>query len=140
LIEPTRIYVKSLLPLVRSGDIKAMAHITGGGLIENIPRILDDGLHAHVNASRWDQPSLMGFLQSQGNIEPEEMVRTFNCGIGMALIVETGRADTVSAALTEAGETVHNIGRIEAGERGCTVAGSVDDWSARSDWSATHNG
>ncbi|MGP1283745.1 MAG: phosphoribosylformylglycinamidine cyclo-ligase [Parasphingopyxis sp.] len=140
LIEPTRIYVKSVLPRVRAGDILAMAHITGGGLLENIPRVLGDGLHAHVDAANWDQPRLMAFLQAQGNIEPAEMARTFNCGIGMALIVAEDRADAVSAALAEAGETVHRIGHVAAGDRGCTVSGSADDWSARSAWSATHNG
>src|SRR5947209_7011493 len=87
LLRPTRIYVKSLLPLVRGGTVKALAHITGGGLLENIPRVLPDGLHARIDADAWPQPRLMAFLQAQGNIEPEEMARTFNCGIGMAIIV-----------------------------------------------------
>ncbi|MBC2777885.1 phosphoribosylformylglycinamidine cyclo-ligase [Parasphingopyxis marina] len=140
LIEPTKIYVKSLLPLVRGGKIKAMAHITGGGLLENIPRVLGDGLHAHVEAGNWPQPRLMAFLQAQGNIEPAEMARTFNCGIGMAILVAQDVAEEVEAALAEAGETVHRIGRIEASEKGCTVSGSADDWSAMVAWSATHNG
>jgi phosphoribosylformylglycinamidine cyclo-ligase len=139
LIEPTKIYVKSLLPLVRAGKIKAMAHITGGGLLENIPRVLCDGLHAHVDAGNWPQPRLMAFLQGQGNIEPEEMARTFNCGIGMAILVAEEVADEVAATLAETGETVHRIGRIDAGERGCTVLGSADDWSAMTDWTVTHN-
>lgn len=140
LIEPTKIYVKSLLPLVRSGNIKAMAHITGGGLLENIPRVLGKEHHAQVDASAWDQPRLMAFLQAQGNIEPEEMARTFNCGIGMALIVSADKADSVMAALAEAGETAYRIGHIEDGSRGCTVSGKADNWSAMADWIATHNG
>jgi phosphoribosylformylglycinamidine cyclo-ligase len=140
LIEPTRIYVKSLLPLVRAGKIKALAHITGGGLLENIPRVLGDTHHAHVDVSAWPLPALMGFLQGQGNIEPEEMARTFNCGIGMVLIVHPDRAAAVSEELTTAGETVHQIGRIDDGEKGCTVSGTAADWSALADWSATHNG
>src|SRR3546814_2832335 len=72
---PTRIYVKSLLPLVRAGKIHALAHITGGGLLENIPRVLPEGTHAVVDADGWEQPRLMAFLQAQGNIEPEEMAR-----------------------------------------------------------------
>jgi phosphoribosylformylglycinamidine cyclo-ligase len=76
LMEPTRIYVKPLLPLVRAGKVKAMAHITGGGLLENIPRVLPQGLHAHVDADGWAQPRSMAFLQAQGHIEPEEMART----------------------------------------------------------------
>src|SRR3546814_2695011 len=85
LMAPTRIYVKSLLPLVKTGKIHALAHITGGGLLENIPRILPKTLHAHVDADAWEQPRLMAFLQAPGNIEPEEMARTFNCEIGRAV-------------------------------------------------------
>ncbi|MDB5667557.1 MAG: phosphoribosylformylglycinamidine cyclo-ligase [Alphaproteobacteria bacterium] len=139
LMEPTRIYVRSLLPLIRAGRIKALAHITGGGLLENIPRVLPNHLHARVDADSWEQPRLMAFLQAQGNIEPEEMARTFNCGVGMALIVEAGQQAAVAEALIEAGETVHRIGRIEDGPRGCTVAGSGGTWSTGRDWSATHN-
>ncbi|MCC2603341.1 phosphoribosylformylglycinamidine cyclo-ligase [Sphingopyxis yananensis] len=140
LMAPTRIYVKSLLPLVKSGKIHALAHITGGGLLENIPRILPDNLHAHVNADAWQQPRLMAFLQAQGNIEPEEMARTFNCGVGMAVVVAAADVADITAALETAGETVHRIGHIAAGTKGCTVTGSSETWSARSDWSATHNG
>jgi phosphoribosylformylglycinamidine cyclo-ligase len=140
LMAPTRIYVCSLLPLVRSGNIHAMAHITGGGLLENIPRVLPQGHHAHVNADLWPQPRLMAFLQAQGHIEPEEMARTFNCGIGMAVVVSETAADQVIADLQAAGETVHRIGHIAAGAKGCTVSGTGDTWSAMGDWSATHHG
>jgi len=140
LLAPTRIYVKPLLPLIRAGRVKALAHITGGGLLENIPRVLPDGLHAHVDADAWPQPRLMAFLQAQGHIEPEEMARTFNCGIGMAVIVSPDEADGITDALEQAGETVHRIGRIAPGGKGCTVAGSDEAWSARAAWSATHNG
>ena len=139
LMAPTRIYVESLLPLVRTGRIKGLAHITGGGLLENIPRVLPDGVHAHIDADGWEQPRLMAFLQAQGAIEPEEMARTFNCGIGMAVIVAADSADEVAAALTAAGETVFAIGKVEAGTRGCTVSGSAETWSARAGWSATHH-
>jgi phosphoribosylformylglycinamidine cyclo-ligase len=140
LLAPTRIYVKSLLPLVRGGKVKALAHITGGGLLENIPRVLPEGLHAHIDAGAWPQPRLMAFLQAQGNIEPEEMARTFNCGVGMAVIVSQDDANDVSQALEQAGETAFPIGRVEAGPRGCTVSGTRCTWSARDDWTATHNG
>ncbi len=140
LMAPTRIYVKSLLPEVRKGQIHAMAHITGGGLLENIPRVLPDGLHAHVDASLWPQPRLMAFLQAQGNIEPEEMARTFNCGIGMAVVVASEMAEDVSAALTSAGEQVFRIGYIASGKKGCTVSGHSDTWTAMAAWSCTHNG
>ena len=140
LLAPTRIYVRSLLPPVRAGRIAARAHITGGGLLENIPRVLPEGLHAFVDAGSWAQPRLMAFLQAQGNIEPGEMSRTFNCGIGMALILREDDVATVSKALEEAGETVFRIGRVEAGARGCTVTGARGTWSAREDWTARHDG
>ncbi len=138
LIEPTRIYVKSLLPLIRGGKIHALAHITGGGLLENVPRVLPEGLHARIDADAWVQPRLMGFLQAQGNIEPEEMARTFNCGIGMVLSVAADDVAGLIAELEAAGETVHVIGAIEPGARGCTVQGSAEAWSARAAWEAVH--
>ena len=138
LMAPTRIYVASLLPQLRAHRIKGLAHITGGGLLENIPRVLPRGVHAHVDADAWEQPRLMAFLQAQGGIEPEEMARTFNCGIGMAVVVAAAQADAVGAALREAGETVFTIGRIADGERGCTVTGGTGTWSARAAWTATH--
>ena len=140
LIAPTRIYVASLLPLIRAGLINALAHITGGGLLENIPRILPDGAHAHVDADLWPQPRLMSFLQAQGHIEPEEMARTFNCGVGMVLAVSEANVAEVTHRLEAAGETVVTVGRIESGEKGCTVRGSVETWAAKGDWSATHLG
>ena len=140
LIEPTRIYVRSLLPPVRAGRIKALAHITGGGLLENIPRVLPPGLRAHVDADSWPQPRLMSFLQAQGNIEPEEMARTFNCGVGMAVIVSPDDMSFVAQELEKTGETIFPIGRVEAGIRGCTVSGSRGTWSARGAWLAGHDG
>ncbi len=140
LIEPTRIYVKSLLPVIRSGRIHALAHITGGGLLENVPRVLPEGLHARIDVGSWDQPRLMAFLQAQGHIEPAEMARTFNCGIGMVLAVAAGDAAGVIAELEAAGETVHVIGAIESGPRGCTVQGAAEVWSSRESWSAEHLG
>lgn len=139
LLEPTRIYVKALLPEVRAGRIKGLAHITGGGLLENIPRVLPEGAHAVVDADSWGLPPLFAWLQAGGEIEPEELARTFNCGIGMVAIVAEAQADEVAANLQASGETVHRIGRIEAGPRGCTVRGSDETWSARGVWSATHN-
>ena len=138
LIEPTRIYVKSLLPVIRSGRIHALAHITGGGLLENVPRVLPKGLHAHIDADSWVQPRLMAFLQAQGHIEPGEMARTFNCGVGMVLAVSPDDATSVARDLAAAGETVFAVGRVAPGERGCTVSGSTESWSAREAWSASH--
>ena len=138
LIEPTRIYVKSLLPVVRAGRIAALAHITGGGLLENIPRVMPSGSHAMVSAEAWPLPDLFAFLQTGGAIEPGELARTFNCGIGMVAVVRPDEADAVTRDLEAAGETVFRIGQVEAGERGCTVAGSAGSWSADEDWSATY--
>jgi phosphoribosylformylglycinamidine cyclo-ligase len=140
LLAPTRIYVKPLLPLVRAGKVRAMAHITGGGLLENVPRVLPVGLHARIDAAAWPQPRLMAFLQAQGNIEPEEMARTFNCGIGMALIVSKDDVNFVVQALEAECENAFPIGIVEKGEKGCTVSGPAGSWSARGDWTAIHHG
>jgi phosphoribosylformylglycinamidine cyclo-ligase len=140
LLAPTRIYVKSLLPVIRAGKISALAHVTGGGLLENVPRVLPRGLHARLDAGAWPQPRLMAFLQAQGNIEPGEFARTFNCGIGMALLVAAEDVKDVTEKLEKAGESVFAIGRVEAGERGCTVAGPAESWASREAWSATHHG
>ena len=139
LIAPTRIYVKALLPLLREGHVNGLAHITGGGLLENIPRVLPEGCRAMIDAGAWDQPGLMAFLQEQGSIAPGEMARTFNCGIGMAVIVREDRAGRVTQALEDAGETVHAIGRIGAGKRGCRIGAARGDWGASAEWEAAHD-
>src|SRR5688572_28633981 len=102
LLEPTRIYVRSLLPLVRAGRIKGLAHVTGGGILENIPRVLPDDCHAVVDAGAWPLPRLFAFLQAGGAIEPGELARTFNCGIGMVAIVAAEDAESVADALSAA--------------------------------------
>ncbi len=138
LLTPTRIYVRSLLPSIRAGKIHALAHITGGGLLENVPRVLPKGLHAEIDADAWTQPRVFAWLQAQGRIEPGELARTFNCGIGMVLAVAPADVADVSAALIAAGETVFDIGKIVPGDRGCTVRGGDETWSARGAWEATH--
>jgi phosphoribosylformylglycinamidine cyclo-ligase len=130
LLAPTRIYVRSVLPLVQEKAIKGLAHITGGGLLENIPRIMPDGRHARVTMN-WPLPPVFEMLQQGGNLANEEMVRTFNCGVGMAAIVAPANVEAVTRRLEAAGEQVMRIGEVEAGERGCTVSGPG--------WSATHN-
>src|SRR3546814_11162534 len=130
LIEPTRIYVAALLPLIRTGLIASVAHITGGGLLENIPRILPEGAHAVIDADAWEQPRLMAFLQAQGNIEQAEMARTFHCGVGMVLAVTPGNVAPLLARLADAGETAIAIGRIAAGEKRCHVRGAQATWRA----------
>jgi phosphoribosylformylglycinamidine cyclo-ligase len=133
LLEPTRIYVRSLLPLVQNARIKGLAHITGGGLLENIPRVLPDNCHAVVDAGAWNIPPLFELLREGGSVQPSEMVRTFNCGIGMVAIVSASEAENVKSLLEQAGETVLQIGRIDGGQRGCTVNGPEGKWTA------THN-
>ncbi|MEL7217283.1 MAG: AIR synthase-related protein, partial [Pseudomonadota bacterium] len=140
LIEPTRIYVESLLPIIRDGLVHGLAHITGGGLLENITRILPEGAHAAVNADSWRQPGLMAFLQEQGSIAPEEMARTFNCGVGMMLAVAPDAEAEVTERLAAAGETIVPVGTIEAGKRGCTVRGSSGTWASAEAWEAVHLG
>ena len=133
LLKPTKIYVRPLLPLVQESRIRGLAHITGGGLLENIPRVLPGGCHAMVDAGRWELPAIFSILQEGGRVAPEEMTRTFNCGIGMAVIVDAREVDVVSNELEGGGETVFEIGRIEQGQRGCTVTNSGGGWSI------THN-
>ena len=139
LMAPTRIYVRALLPLIRAGLVDALAHITGGGLTENIPRVLPQGCRALVDADAWPQPRLMAFLQAEGNIEASEMARTFNNGIGMVLAVKREKVPEVTERLVAAGETVWPIGELVDGRRGCTVRGSAGTWSARESWQATHD-
>lgn len=139
LLAPTKIYVRSLLPLVQEGRIKGLAHITGGGILENIPRVLPDGCHATVDTSAWVLPPIFDMLQQGGSIEAGEMARTFNCGVGMAVIVDAGARDDVVRHLEGAGDTVFEIGRIESGPRGCTVRGTAGRWGAGKDWSQTHD-
>ncbi len=114
LLEPTRIYVKSLLPLMREGLVKAAAHITGGGLLENLPRVMPPRTQARIDPRSWHRPPVFQWLQQAGNIDEQEMFRTFNNGIGMVLCVEASMADTLIRRLTEAGEEASLIGHIEA--------------------------
>jgi len=113
LLAPTRIYVKSILQLMKSVEIRAMAHITGGGLVENLPRVLPDASRAHIETGSWERPDIFGWLQARGNIEREEMYRTFNCGIGMVVCVAEADARRSIDILNRAGESARPIGRIE---------------------------
>jgi phosphoribosylformylglycinamidine cyclo-ligase len=113
LMEPTRIYVKSVLKLIASVPVKGLAHITGGGLVGNVPRILPRGTRAAIEASSWPRPPLFKWLQQQGNVAEEEMHRVFNCGIGMVAVVAAAEAKRAAAKLRAAGETVYEIGKVE---------------------------
>ncbi|AVR89385.1 phosphoribosylformylglycinamidine cyclo-ligase [Thauera aromatica] len=117
---PTRIYVKPLLALMQAmpGTIKGMAHITGGGITENVPRILRDDLTARIDGGAWTLPPLFQWLQMAGNVDGDEMLRVFNCGIGMVVVVSAKDADAAAATLTAAGETVYRIGRIDTRKEG----------------------
>jgi phosphoribosylformylglycinamidine cyclo-ligase len=131
LLAPTRIYVRSLLAAIRGGGVKALAHITGGGLVENIPRVLPDGLRAELDAARWALPPVFRWLKAEGGIDDAELARTFNCGIGMVAIVAPGDADAVAATLAAAGETVFPVGRIAStGGAGAdtVIAGTATAW------------
>lgn len=112
IIAPTRLYVKPILSALNQFDIKGMAHITGGGLTENIPRILPENCTAEIRANAWQMPKLFRWLQEQGNIADSEMYRTFNCGIGFVLVVAPEIATQVSAHLQAQGETVYPLGQI----------------------------
>ncbi len=111
-IAPPRLYVKPILAALKKFEIKGMAHITGGGLTENIPRVLPENCVAQIDAQSWPLPKLFQWLQQAGNVERQEMYRTFNCGIGMAVIVPAEQAEAAQAFLTEQGETVYRLGTI----------------------------
>jgi phosphoribosylformylglycinamidine cyclo-ligase len=131
LLTPTRIYVKSCLRAAREGRIKAMAHITGGGLFENIPRVLPEGLAAAIDVRRWPLPPVFAWLKRTAHIAEGEMARTFNCGIGMMAVVAEGDAEAVRRLLADAGEQMFAIGRIVkrgAGAPGATVEGMAEAW------------
>ena len=112
LLAPTRIYVKSCLAAVRAGKIKALAHITGGGLIENVPRVLPADTVAEMDARTWPLPPVFGWLKTQAKLSAREMSRTFNCGLGMVAVVAATEADDAVKILADGGETVYRIGRI----------------------------
>jgi len=118
LMQPTRIYVKPLLALMEKMTVKGMVHITGGGLLENIPRVLQDHLTAVLDKNAWTMPPLFKWLQEHGNVADDEMHRVFNCGIGMTVIVAQEDAEAAIAQLTAAGETVTRIGEIRQREQG----------------------
>ncbi len=111
-IAPTRLYVKPILAALAQFEIKGMAHITGGGITENIPRVLPENCVAQIDAKSWVLPKLFQWLQQAGNVDTQEMYRTFNCGIGMAVIVSAAEADAMQAFLAEQGETVYRLGSI----------------------------
>ena len=129
LLEPTRIYVRSCLEAVRAGGVTALAHITGGGFIENLPRVLPDHLAIEIQGIPWRMPEVFPWLAKVGGIVPEEMVRTFNCGIGMAVVCEADKAEDLTQRLQAAGETVFQIGEVveKAGDAPAVVFHGLQD-------------
>ncbi|MCF3594376.1 phosphoribosylformylglycinamidine cyclo-ligase [Rhodobacteraceae bacterium LMO-12] len=115
LLAPTRLYVKQALAAIRAGGVHGLAHITGGGLSENLPRVLPEGLGAEVDLGAWELPEVFKWLAATGGLAEAEMLKTFNCGIGMILVVDAGRAAALKALLQEAGEAVFELGRVSEG-------------------------
>ncbi|MBN2751753.1 MAG: phosphoribosylformylglycinamidine cyclo-ligase [Rhodospirillaceae bacterium] len=120
LLTPTRMYVKGCLAALKAGGVTGFAHITGGGMTENVPRVLPKGLHAVIDATTFPVPKVFAWLADAGGVAPAEMLRTFNCGIGMVVVVKPNAVATVTTALESAGETVFVIGGIEAGDEAST--------------------
>ncbi|MAC01014.1 MAG: phosphoribosylformylglycinamidine cyclo-ligase [Paracoccaceae bacterium] len=115
LLAPTRLYVKSALSAINLGGVNALAHITGGGLTENIPRVLPDGMGVQIDLDSWDLPPVFQWLAATGGMQSSELLKTFNCGIGMVLAVSADRADALSRQLTAEGEKVSVLGCVTAG-------------------------
>jgi phosphoribosylformylglycinamidine cyclo-ligase len=122
LLRPTRIYVRTIRSLVEAWEIRAIAHITGGGLTENLPRVLPEGCRAVITRKTWKPPPIFGLIQSRGHVGDDEMFRVFNMGVGLALVVPPDRADTALRLAEEQGDKAFRIGVIEKGERGVRYA------------------
>ncbi|NRB34106.1 MAG: phosphoribosylformylglycinamidine cyclo-ligase [Rhodobacteraceae bacterium] len=116
LLAPTRLYVKQVLEAIRAGGVHGLAHITGGGLTENLPRVLPDGLGAEIDLNAWTLPPVFAWMQQTGGIEASEMLKTFNCGIGMVVVCAADRAEALTALLQDQGETVAQLGHVTSGK------------------------
>jgi phosphoribosylformylglycinamidine cyclo-ligase len=122
-MQPTRLYVKNVLAALQAHPgIKALAHITGGGLLENIPRVLPDGLAAHLDNGSWPRTELFAWLQQTAAVSDHEMNRTFNNGIGMVVVADAAEADPIAATLSASGESVYRIGVVAPRGSGAAVA------------------
>ncbi len=124
LLAPTRLYVRPVLAAIRAGGVHAAAHITGGGLTENLPRVLPEGLGARVDLDQWRLPGVFSWLRAAGGIAEAEMLKTFNCGIGMILVVAPDRAEALAGLLSEAGETICRLGEVAPGQ-GVAYSGAL---------------
>ncbi len=123
LLTPTRIYVKSMLALAQKIEVRGFAHITGGGLTDNIPRVIPDGLEVVLQRSAWPRDPVFEWLAAAGKVVPDEMYRTFNCGVGMVVVVSPSDVDTALATLAASGETASIIGNLARGSRGVVIEG-----------------
>ena len=124
LLTPTRLYVMQALAAIRAGGVHALAHITGGGLTENLPRVLPDGLGAQIDLTAWPLPPVFRWLADTGGLAQAELLKTFNAGVGMVLVVAADRADAIETLLTEKGETVYRLGHVTAGQ-GVSYSGQL---------------
>jgi phosphoribosylformylglycinamidine cyclo-ligase len=130
LLTPTKIYVRAAMAAIKSGGVKGLAHITGGGLVDNVPRVLPDGTLARLDAATWKLPPVFGWLSQAGGVPVHDMSRTFNCGIGMVLVCAESDAKRLADVLRQHGETVAQIGYIERGEgeAACVVDNAERQW------------
>jgi phosphoribosylformylglycinamidine cyclo-ligase len=115
LLTPTRLYVKPALAAVRAGGVHALAHITGGGLTENLPRVLPEGMGAEIDLGAWALPPVFRWMAETAGMQQAELLKTFNCGIGMIAVVAADRADALASLLQDAGEIVTRLGHVQAG-------------------------
>lgn len=138
LLAPTKIYVKSCLAAYKKGEIHAMSHITGGGFLENMPRVLPDNTQAIIDSGAWSLAPVFTWLQQLGGIATSEMARTFNCGLGMIVISPADKADDAMNTLQAMGETVFRVGEIVTsnGKPSCKVTGAASTWGSGTDWEA----
>jgi len=125
LLEPTRIYVTSIKQLLKTCDVKTLSHITGGGLIENLPRVIPDNVQVVIDTRSWTLPFIFEWLQKEGNIESQEMYRTFNCGVGMVVSVSGKDKDVAINCLQASGETAWEIGRLEVKQEGNDIVSFI---------------
>ena len=135
LLTPTRLYVKSCLTAAKAGMVKGLAHITGGGITGNLPRIIPDGLICHLDANKWQLPPAIAWLARIGNISPQELARTFNCGIGMIAVVQPDKANDLLKLLHEYGEVASIIGVLKEQTRIDKVVIKGSGWGSATDWS-----
>jgi len=124
LLTPTRLYVKQALAAVRAGGVHALAHITGGGLTENLPRVLPEGMGAEISLDAWEMPPVFKWMAETGGIAPAEMLKTFNCGVGMVLAVDASRAEAIAELLRDEGESVYMLGTV-TGTAGMSYEGTL---------------